>query len=92
MFHPIFYIFAIINNIVFRFIWLPIFLITTFTSKYLGTWGFVISTVIACLEVFRRFVWNIIRVENEHLNNVGEYRLTKEIPLPCKIFYIYKNS
>ena len=30
----------------------------------------------------RRVIWNIIRLENEHLNNVGEFRAIREIPLP----------
>lgn len=27
-------------------------------------------------------MWNIYRVENEHLNNCGEYRAVQDIPLP----------
>lgn len=33
-----------------------------------------------CLPVlFRRFVWNFFRLENEHLNNCGEFRAVRDI-------------
>ncbi|KAI3966953.1 hypothetical protein MKW92_040420 [Papaver armeniacum] len=38
--------------------------------------------VIACLEIFRRGVWNFFRIENEHLNNVGKFRAFTTVPLP----------
>ena len=34
----------------------------------------IIAFPIAMLEVFRRFIWNFFRLENEHLNNCGEFR------------------
>ncbi|XP_059448126.1 phosphate transporter PHO1 [Corylus avellana] len=37
---------------------------------------------LASLEVIRRGHWNFYRLENEHLNNVGNYRAMKEVPLP----------
>jgi len=30
----------------------------------------------------RRFQWSFIRLENEHVNNCGKFRATKDIPLP----------
>ncbi|XP_062167299.1 phosphate transporter PHO1 [Alnus glutinosa] len=38
----------------------------------------------ASLEVIRRGHWNFYRLENEHLNNVGNYRAVKEVPLPFR--------
>lgn len=32
----------------------------------------------ACL-LHRRFVWNFFRLENEHLNNCGEFRAVRDI-------------
>jgi len=32
------------------------------------------------IEVFRRAMWNLLRLENEHLGNCGRYRTTKAIP------------
>lgn len=34
------------------------------------------------MEAYRRIQWNVFRLENEHLNNCGQYRAIKEIPLP----------
>lgn len=35
--------------------------------------------VLSPLEVFRRFVWNFFRLENEHLNNCGNFRAVRDI-------------
>lgn len=35
----------------------------------------------APLEVFRRFVWNFFRLENEHLNNCGKFRAVRDISI-----------
>lgn len=35
--------------------------------------GDLLTSVLSPLEVFRRFVWNFFRLENEHLNNCGEF-------------------
>ncbi len=34
----------------------------------------VIQLVFGCIEVFRRNVWNIFRMENEQVNNCGKFR------------------
>lgn len=36
-------------------------------------------TFLSPLEVFRRFVWNFFRLENEHLNNCGKFRAVRDI-------------
>ena len=44
-----------------------------------------LTTIAAMFELFRRFVWNFFRLENEHLNNCGEFRAVRDIsiaPLP----------
>jgi len=33
------------------------------------------------LEVFRRFIWNFFRLENEHLNNCGQFRAVRDISI-----------
>ncbi|KAI9106180.1 hypothetical protein DFS34DRAFT_602496 [Phlyctochytrium arcticum] len=35
--------------------------------------------------IFRRFMWCIIRMENEHTNNIGKFRAVTEIPLPFRV-------
>jgi len=33
------------------------------------------------LRCFRRFVWNFFRLENEHLNNCGQFRAVRDISI-----------
>lgn len=40
-----------------------------------------ITSILAPLEVFRRFVWNFFRLENEHLNNCGKFRAVRDISI-----------
>jgi xenotropic and polytropic retrovirus receptor 1 len=39
------------------------------------------TSIVAPLEVFRRFVWNFFRLENEHLNNCGKFRAVRDISI-----------
>lgn len=70
-----FYYFAIIEDLILRFIWA--------LSLYLTEMGYVTSdlmtSILSPLEVFRRFVWNFFRLENEHLNNCGKFRAVRDI-------------
>uniref|UniRef100_A0A452FUG2 Solute carrier family 53 member 1 n=1 Tax=Capra hircus TaxID=9925 RepID=A0A452FUG2_CAPHI len=72
-----YYYSAIIEDVVLRFAWTIQISITSMTS--LPHSGDIIATVFAPLEVFRRFVWNFFRLENEHLNNCGEFRAVRDI-------------
>ncbi|OAP64773.1 hypothetical protein AYL99_00745 [Fonsecaea erecta] len=36
-------------------------------------------------EALRRGMWSLFRVENEHCNNVGKFRASRDIPLPYDI-------
>ncbi|KAH9061077.1 EXS-domain-containing protein [Lactarius vividus] len=40
------------------------------------------SPSFALLEVLRRWQWNIYRLESEHIGNMDQYRITREVPLP----------
>ncbi|XP_055841829.1 xenotropic and polytropic retrovirus receptor 1 [Episyrphus balteatus] len=72
-----FYYFAIVEDLLLRFSWA--------LSLYLTQMKFVPSEVMtsitAILEVFRRFVWNFFRLENEHLNNCGKFRAVRDISI-----------
>ena len=48
-----------------------------------GLWvpGEAVDCVLQVLEVFRRFVWNFFRLENEHLNNCGQFRVVRDISI-----------
>lgn len=40
-----------------------------------------ITLVLAPCEIIRRFLWNFYRLENEHLNNCGEFRAVRDISI-----------
>ncbi|KAF8126316.1 SPX domain-containing protein [Boletus edulis] len=66
---------ALISNLCIRFIWL--------TYIYLDETSIELRTFVAAvLEMLRRVQWNFYRVENKHLCNMAEYRITRELPLP----------
>ncbi|KAM4696042.1 LOW QUALITY PROTEIN: solute carrier family 53 member 1-like [Rhinophrynus dorsalis] len=39
------------------------------------------TCVLGPLEVFRRFIWNFFRLENEHLSNCGQFRAVRDISI-----------
>jgi xenotropic and polytropic retrovirus receptor 1 len=51
-----------------------------------------VSFFVALAEVFRRAMWTLFRVENEHCNNVGRFRASRDIPLPYSIPGSQKES
>ena len=36
-------------------------------------------------EVFRRFMWNVFRVENEHVSNAKRFMASRDVPLPFSL-------
>ncbi|XP_055371502.1 xenotropic and polytropic retrovirus receptor 1-like [Condylostylus longicornis] len=72
-----YYYFAIIEDLFARFIWIISFYLTE--MKYIT--GDVMGTITSILEVFRRFIWNFFRLENEHLNNCGKFRAVRDISI-----------
>ncbi|RMZ68291.1 SPX N-terminal [Pyrenophora seminiperda CCB06] len=40
------------------------------------------SFCVSLSEVFRRGMWSVFRVENEHCTNVGRFRASRDVPLP----------
>ncbi|XP_003974240.1 xenotropic and polytropic retrovirus receptor 1a [Takifugu rubripes] len=75
--HKAYYYCAILEDVILRFAWTLQISLTTMTKIH--SVGDIIATVLAPLEVFRRFVWNFFRLENEHLNNCGEFRAVRDI-------------
>ncbi|CAF1137228.1 unnamed protein product [Rotaria sordida] len=75
----IYYYAAMIEDIVFRYIWtINIFLhFHTISAEYSDLIGFIFGLV----EIFRRFIWNYFRLENEHLNNCGQFRAVRNITI-----------
>ncbi|KAI9306839.1 EXS family-domain-containing protein [Cunninghamella echinulata] len=79
VFHRLTYYLAMITNIILRFSWLVTLVDTP-------VHGDIVAFIIAFFEALRRIQWNTFRLENEHLNNCGQYRAIKEIPLPFAMF------
>ena len=71
------YYFAIVENIVLRFGWIITISMTEFSGMEAG----LAVSLLAPMEMFRRFVWNCIRLENEQLNNCGLFRAVRDIPI-----------
>ena len=44
-----------------------------------------VSFFVGLAEVLRRGMWSLFRVENEHCNNVDNFRASRDIPLPYKL-------
>lgn len=74
---PYLYYFAIVEDLVLRFSW-AIGLVLL-EAKWVS--GDLLTSVVGPLEVFRRFVWNFFRLENEHLNNCGKFRAVRDISI-----------
>jgi hypothetical protein len=74
------YYIAMIIDPILRFNWI-FYAIYTNDTKHSA----IISFLIALSEIFRRGVWTIFRVENEHCTNIGRVRASRDFPLPYKI-------
>lgn len=66
-----YYYFAIVEDFILRFGW-SVSVALTQTGHILGDMVEWLPTILAILEVTRRFIWNFFRLENEHLNNCGK--------------------
>lgn len=44
-----------------------------------------VSFMVAFMEVARRGMWSLFRVENEHCANVAQYKASRDVPLPYRI-------
>nr|CAD7256647.1 unnamed protein product [Timema shepardi] len=72
---PAFYYFAMIEDIMLRLMWAISYILTE--NEYISS--DIMTSLSSFLEVFRRFVWNFFRLENEHLNNCGKFRAVRDI-------------
>ena len=73
----IYYVLAVIEDLIFRTLWTLNISVGDAGARFLQ--GDILGTILATMEVFRRFVWNFFRVENEHLNNIGDFRAVRDI-------------
>ena len=68
---------AIVIDPILRFNWIPY----TFLPLQLQH-SALTSFLVSLSEIFRRGIWSLFRVENEHCTNVGRFRASRDVPLP----------
>ncbi|KAJ1146113.1 hypothetical protein NDU88_012395 [Pleurodeles waltl] len=74
----VYYYFAILGDVLLRITWV----INIFLSQDRHSAAVELTTcTFTALEVFRRFIWNFFRLENEHLNNCGQFRAVRDISI-----------
>ena len=73
-----FYYFSAVIDLILRCVWL----IATIFSKERHPWlaTFEYATLIAVAELVRRWIWAIIRIENEQVSNLEKYRYILKVP------------
>ena len=79
-FHWLYY-FAIIEDVTLRLVWIVKILVFRLFEVRGKVYSEGVVAVFNVLEIFRRAVWNFLRLENEHLNNVGQFRVMRNISL-----------
>ncbi|OAD80485.1 hypothetical protein PHYBLDRAFT_92774, partial [Phycomyces blakesleeanus NRRL 1555(-)] len=67
VFHRWSYYTAASSNVVLRFGWVLNTIGLTLDGRLIGF-------IVALLEAYRRIQWNFFRLENEHINNCGQFR------------------
>lgn len=72
-----YYYVAIVNDFILRFGWTLNLSLTEVGAIPPD----IITLVLAPCEIIRRFIWNFYRLENEHLNNCGEFRAVRDISI-----------
>ncbi|XP_027913347.1 phosphate transporter PHO1 homolog 10-like isoform X2 [Vigna unguiculata] len=80
--HRSIYFIAMVVDIALRISWMQL----VFEMDWSPLRKVAIITVTSCLEIIRRGIWNFFRLENEHLNNVGNYRAFKSVPHPFSYY------
>lgn len=72
---------AMILDVIIRFEWIVYAVAPTTIQQSAKT-----SFILALAEAFRRFIWIIFRVENEHVANVHLFKVNGESPLPYPVY------
>ncbi|KAK3945161.1 EXS family-domain-containing protein [Diplogelasinospora grovesii] len=71
------YYVAMVVDPILRFSWVGYAIFTHNTQH-----STIVSFIVSLIEVTRRGIWTIFRVENEHCANVAEYKASRDTPLP----------
>lgn len=70
-----YYYFAIVEDFLLRLSWV----MNVSLAEAWMLHSDLLICIMAPLEVFRRFIWNYLRLENEHVNNCGQFRAVRDI-------------
>ncbi|KAL7078018.1 hypothetical protein ACQ4LE_002668 [Meloidogyne hapla] len=70
-----YYYFAIAEDFILRLTWV----MNVSLAEAWMLQGDLLVCILAPLEVIRRFIWNYFRLENEHVNNCGQFRAVRDI-------------
>jgi xenotropic and polytropic retrovirus receptor 1 len=71
---------AAVADLVLRFAW-AYTLIPDSDQKNLISLGSAMAPITAALEIIRRSMWSVLRLENEHLHNTSGFRTLEKIPM-----------
>ena len=90
-YRPIFiYYFIALYNFILRFFWL-----LTISPEVLGSFvrPETLSIILNSLEITRRGLWNILKVENKHIDISKEFKVSNDVELPfVKVNGKYVNN
>lgn len=64
-----------VEDLIFRLLWT----LTVSVGELEIFHSELLKLILSVCEVFRRFIWNFFRLENEHLNNCGQFRAVRDI-------------
>eukprot|EP01040_Poterioochromonas_malhamensis_P010320 gene10320-11225_t len=81
------YYFVIATDGLTRFIWLPFSILSLYAIK-VPTAGY----YLAVIELLRRFQWNFVRVEIEHVHNCEKLQVTEDVDLPFRTQDLFVDS
>jgi len=73
---------SMIADTLMRFFWVVPFLVKAYAAHATDPW---LPFLFILVELVRRGMWNVIRLENEHLNNCGQFRAVTDVPLPFEV-------
>jgi hypothetical protein len=76
---PIVYYWAIASNAVMRVVWIVTISPNSFGINISPPF---LTMLVAAIEIFRRFQWNIFRIEDEFLKNCGKGRAINVVSIP----------
>ncbi|KAG5982820.1 hypothetical protein E4U55_001273 [Claviceps digitariae] len=74
------YYFIMVVDPILRFAWI-FYAIFTHDTQH----STIVSFLVSFVEILRRAMWALFRVENEHCANVAQYKASRDIPLPYLI-------